>query len=164
MDSIIPQNFIKTIQEDGLLIYNSLTGKTTKTPESAQKVTLAALRIITTVGMAIASLYLLYTLPFYFSYPIGTILKVAIAVTCLLVDRDLFVMSKNATDQMGVVKNALATGKALWQNLKDFASETKTVDDAPTHPLTENTFFRPFWDAAIARIPQRQEPVTEKKG
>lgn len=143
MDSIIPQNFIKTVQDDFDTVFIS---KERPSTELNTRVRLAALRLITAVGMAIGSLYLLYTLPFYFSHPFGTILKVAFTVTCMAFERDLFVISKNATENLNVFVRAAGEVSNKFKDLKDKIFGNKEKGEAPSHPITENTIFRTYWD------------------
>lgn len=143
MDSIIPQNFIKTVQDDFDTVFIS---KERPSTEVNTRVKLAALRLITAVGMAFGSLYLLYTLPFYFSHPFGTILKVAFTVTCMAVERDFFVMSKNGTENLNVFVRAAGEISSKIKDIKDKVIGKKEAGEAPSHPITENTIFRTYWD------------------
>lgn len=148
------QGFFTTIQEDLVLLGNRLRGKTEPTDENNKKVAFAALRVFATLGMGVGVLIVASVLPSFASEPVGTLFKIAAGAAIYAFNHDVFVMAKNATEQMALLPAVAAVGNSIWEDVVDLFKGKKEVDDAPRQPVTENTLFRPLWDAAIARMPE----------
>lgn len=109
------QGFTTIIQKDFARITKYFEDKEAKSVEQNVKVTLAAARIITAIGMTFAALFALRALTFLAEAPIGAILKIAFAVGFYALSHDIFVMSKVYRNHSIMTKDTFL--KPLWDQV-----------------------------------------------
>lgn len=144
--------FFTDIQRDVVLVIDRCTGKIKSDQEQDKRVALAALRIIAAIGMAVAVLLTVSAVAYLPFAPAGSIVQGAFGLMLYATCHDIYIMSKNISEQMNTVNKAVAIGTSILSDIKDLWNGKKDINDSPRHPMTENTFFRPLWDAAIARL------------
>jgi len=142
--------FFNTVQTDAVLVLNHFKGKLDANQEQDQKVALAAVRLIASLGMLLGGLTVLTAAPYLAAAPVGALLKMALGAGMYALSHDAFVMAQNTSDQQHVGKVVFAGVKGFIHDIKDLLDGKKGVNDAARHPVTENTFFRPLWDEIIA--------------
>lgn len=143
--------FFTTVQQDAVMIYDSLSGKLSQDSQKDKKVALAAFRIFAAVAMGSALFFGATALPFLATAPAGALFKMAFAAACYALAHDVFVMADNVSNQSAPVNGLAAIGKSLWEDIVDVVKGKKNGNAAPRQPVTENTFYRPLWDAALTR-------------
>ena len=150
------EKFFTTVQEDMVLVIDRISGQETKdevaNSEQDKKVALAAIRIIAAFGMVIGIITGASAIPFLATATVGALFKMTLGAAIYAIFHDLFVMSKNATDQRSAVNAVGAVAKSIFSDVVDLFTGKKDIKDAPRQPVTENTIFRPLWDAAFARV------------
>lgn len=153
------QNFSTILQKDVLLVIDDISGKRPKGVDKKEqdiKVGHAALRIFGALAMAVGIIFAVGALPYFAAAPVGALLKMAFGASIYALGHDIFVMSKNITDQMKPAKAAVETAKSFISNIFSYVTGEKDIDDAPSQPVTNGTFFRPLWDEAIIRLATMQ--------
>jgi hypothetical protein len=141
------QGFSDIIQQDIATIQTYFKEKGAVDEEQQRKITLVTIRMFAVLGMAASALMGLRAFTVTAS-TLGALFKLGVAVAFYALNHDVFVMTKNS--EKGLLDQAVAAGKGLFADFKDLIQGDKDVDDAPRHHLTEGTFYRPLWDAAIA--------------
>lgn len=148
--------FFTTVQEDMVLVIDRISGQDAKNgaanSEQDKKVALAAIRIFAAFAMGVGIIVGASAVPFLATATVGALFKMAFGVAIYAIFHDLFVMSKNATDQMNAVNAVGAVAKSIFNDVVDLFTGKKDIKGAPRQPVTENTLFRPLWDAAFARV------------
>lgn len=142
--------FSAIVQKDIGLMFDAVCGKIESKEENLDKVYQAGIRILAAAGMFAGIVLAAGALPFVVTAPVGGLLIMGLAVGVFALSHDVFVMSKNHTEQKALLKGAKANVKAFAQDGWDFLKGKKSLTDAPRQPLTENTFLRPLWDKAFA--------------
>jgi hypothetical protein len=139
-------DFVNTVQKDVICIYE-YTQSDKHTEDQDQRVCLAALRMIAAFGMAVATVVGITACT---ATPVGSIFILATAVALYAVSHDAFVMAVNAEKKAFSQVTAVAQG--IIKDFADVFMGNKSVNDAPRHPITAGTLFRPLWDWAMAKI------------
>jgi hypothetical protein len=118
-------------------------------PSKAQqdKVNLVGMRMFAVLGMAVSVIAGVRS--FAANTASSAIFRLASAVALYTISHDVFVIGLNS--EKGVLDQVVATGKGLWDDIKDLWHGRKTFDDVPRHPLSEGTFYRPVWDILLAQ-------------
>lgn len=145
------QGFSTIIPQDVAQIIDHMKGRGPQTGDQARRVGLAALRMFATLGMALALIIAASSLTIIASAPVGAVLLVALGVTLYALCHDIFIMSKNETEQMHLVGRTKATVKSLRQDFKDIWQGKKSLDDARRFTITQGTLFRPLWETLLAQ-------------
>jgi hypothetical protein len=135
--------FFSVVQQDIKVLRDYLSQA--QPSETKERANLIALRILAALGMAIACVFGVRT--FAASTLIGAILQIAAAVASYAAFHDIFIMTQNA--EKNFVSQLQAVSHGIWDDFKNFWLGNKTVDDIPHYPLTEGTFYRPFWDVVL---------------
>jgi hypothetical protein len=123
--------------------------------EVKQKVALAALRTLAALGMALSTavgVSFLFSLPFS---PVVSLIQLGVTTLAFSVCYDLFVISKNGTDQMGKVQKVAAQVQGFVANVKDVFDHLvgkKQTGSAPHKPLTTGTIWESVWNKILVNF------------
>jgi hypothetical protein len=139
------QNFSTIIQQDVVRIFNFATNKLPHDREQIEKVTLASLRVLGAALMGLGVLAAASAIAA--STPVGAVLILATAVSVFALGHDIFVMSKNESEQRNPIQWIKKGVKGFVNDFADLVQGKKDQNDAFRKPNTEGTFLRPIWDA-----------------
>lgn len=149
---MIIKDFFSTIQKDMVLIFDKVSGNLTNQTDQDKRVAFACLRIFATMGMGIGILVAASALPRFAPAPVATLFKMGFGALIYAFNHDVFIISKNSTDQLSPLNQVAAAAKSLWKDLFDIAAGKKNNNIAPNQPLTEDTLFQPLWNECFARL------------
>lgn len=135
---MIASSIIRTFQDDLQVIKCWATGKeiqAVKNEDREHRIQVAAMRMITTVGMVYGGLWALSILTYVITLPLRIAFKLAVAVGMYALAHDVFLMSQNAHQSEFSRKNG--------ENLFDLFRSSHDEDRARN--LTAGTYGQSFW-------------------
>lgn len=120
--------------------------------EVKQKVALAALRTLAALGMAIAAAFgvsFIVSLPFS---PVVSLIQLGVSALAFSVCYDLFVISKNGSDQMNKVQKVIGKVQGLFWDTVDLISGKKQAGSGPRQPSTAGTIWESVWNEILVKF------------
>lgn len=132
-------NFFKIVPADIAYLSKGKPANKVLSDQEKFKITHAAIRVFAALGMALSLLKGTHAV-------LGNSLsKVIVYAGLYAVAHDVFVISLNS--EKSPLQKVALVGQAIWNDVQDFIGGKKGEKDAPSHPLTQGTFFKPMWDS-----------------
>ncbi len=150
------QGFSKVVQADFDLLVNTIKGNRPNHENHNQRVNLAAARMFALLGMAGSIIGGCIALRKTSTSFVGGAFIAALSAGVFALSHDVFVMAKNASEQMNFFNRVVNEVAAVVHDIKDILKGNKDVQDVPRQAITKDTLLRPLWDRIGAEIEKRQ--------
>lgn len=155
---MFPDNLARTVQADLVQCYDyfknsNLNYQNIKNFKLDKTIKNAAVRILTTLGIAFGALMGVVGLSFFASSPVGSVLLMALAALIIRVCSDIFIIFENKDSQKKplakIASETVTVSKNIWKISYNWFQDKETLNVELHHSLSQRTYFCNFWDRLL---------------